>query len=78
MDAGMVCKIMNPLYELEFPVYCASCKQGPFQNEIEVDEHITEEHLPEAIWDFACANMKGTQSKKALIGVIRNWFGKKR
>lgn len=50
---------MNPLDELPFPVYCVypECRGGPFANGIEVDEHITEEHLAESIWTFAAENM---------------------
>ena len=46
---------LTPLADLPFPVKCcyADCEGGPFNNAVEVDEHITEEHLPQAIWSFA-------------------------
>lgn len=47
----------NPLGELTFPVYCRTCKAGPFFDGDQVDEHITEDHLAEAVWDFAHDNM---------------------
>jgi hypothetical protein len=49
----------TPLDELPFPVTCEYCEAGPFANANEVDEHITEEHLPEAVWLFAEEHMKG-------------------
>ena len=48
----------NPLENLPFPVLCAYCGAGPFDNAIEVDEHITEDHITEAVWDFASDQMK--------------------
>jgi hypothetical protein len=48
----------NPLDELPFPVVCASCKAGPFDDAIAVDEHISEEHLAEAVWGFAYDHMR--------------------
>jgi len=53
---------MTPLDELPFPVICEYCEDGPFKNAEQVDEHITAEHLPEAIWGFAADNMKTTKS----------------
>ncbi len=49
----------NPFNELQFPVVCSypGCEAGPFLTAVEVDEHITEEHLPEAIWTFALEQM---------------------
>lgn len=54
--------ITTPLDKLPFPVTCnyADCGAGPFKDAVEVDEHVSEEHLPEAVWDFAYENMKGT------------------
>jgi hypothetical protein len=49
--------LKTPLDELPFPVICASCGAGPFNDAIAVDEHITEEHLPEAVWAFAYDHM---------------------
>lgn len=49
----------TPLDELSFPVWCEYCEAGPFVNGNEVDEHITEEHLPECVWGFAADHMKG-------------------
>lgn len=45
----------DPLDDLTFPVWCeyTDCGAGPFHSGIEVDEHICEEHHPEAIWNFA-------------------------
>lgn len=50
----------NPLEQLHFPVMCnyPECGQGPFKNAIEVDEHICEDHITEAVWTFAFENMK--------------------
>jgi hypothetical protein len=50
----------NPLDNLPFPVRCTypGCDCGLFRTAIEVDEHITEEHLPEAVWTFAEQNMR--------------------
>lgn len=50
---------MNPLDKLKFPVKCTypNCNGGPFFNGNEVDEHITAEHLCEAIWVFAFDNV---------------------
>lgn len=52
----------NPLHQLSFPVSCR-CGDGPFANAIEVDEHITADHLPEAVWDYAHDNMIPEASK---------------
>lgn len=51
----------TPLEALPFPVLCGypDCGAGPFNNGDEVDEHISEEHLPEAVWTFAEENMRG-------------------
>lgn len=51
---------MTPLDSLAFPVCCTypGCEAGPFRSGEEVDEHITDNHLPEAVWDFAMENMK--------------------
>jgi hypothetical protein len=49
----------TPLDTLPFPVMCTYCDEGPFNNVIEVDEHITEDHLSECVWDFALNHMKG-------------------
>ncbi len=51
---------MNPLDQLAFPVYCGypDCDAGPFNNGIAVDEHISEDHLTEAVWLFAIENME--------------------
>jgi hypothetical protein len=50
----------TPLESLPFPVRCVypGCGAGPFGTPIAVDEHITEEHLPEAVWTFATEHMK--------------------
>lgn len=50
----------NPLDGLNFPVSCAypGCGEGPFSNSMQVDEHITESHLPQAIWTFALEQMR--------------------
>lgn len=55
-------KIVTPMDELSFPVRCtyADCDEGPFKNADEVDEHITESHLAEAVWDFAFEHMKAS------------------
>lgn len=51
----------NPLDTLEFPVSCEYAGCGAVLNSgIEVDEHISEEHLCEAVWVFAMWNMKPT------------------
>ena len=52
----------TPLDELDFPVFCSypDCAAEPFNTAIEADEHITECHLPEAVWDFAVEHMKPT------------------
>jgi hypothetical protein len=52
--------IPHALEALPFPVRCSypQCDQGPFHNAIEVDEHITAEHLAEAVWTFAYENMR--------------------
>ena len=47
----------TPLDELPFPVNCDYCDEGPFKNACEVDEHITENHLSEAVWSFAYEHM---------------------
>jgi hypothetical protein len=49
----------TPLELLDFPVRCdyPECGAGPFHSGDEVDTHITEEHLPEAVWEFATNNM---------------------
>lgn len=49
--------LCTPLAHLPFPVTCKYCGTGLFYNAIEVDEHISEEHLPEAVWMFAVDNM---------------------
>ena len=57
--------IMNtPLDELNFPVRCTypDCSAGPFVTGDQVDEHITEEHLPEAVWNFADDFIKSDDS----------------
>jgi hypothetical protein len=48
---------------LPFPVICSypDCGAGPFVNAIEVDEHITEEHLMEAVWTFAEEQMRSVK-----------------
>lgn len=53
----------SPLEDLPFPVMCGypDCDSGPFHNAIEVDEHITQEHLTEAVWTFAVENMIGVK-----------------
>ena len=48
----------TPLDELPFPVFCELCEEGPFNSGNEVDEHITENHLPEAVWGFGNDFMK--------------------
>lgn len=50
----------NPLDELPFPVRChyPGCDSIPLHNAVEVDELITEEHLPQAIWTFALEQMR--------------------
>lgn len=49
----------TPLDNLPFPVTCKYPGCGVvLESAIEVDEHITEEHLPEAIWNFADDNMR--------------------
>ena len=48
-------EMTTPLDELNFPVTCTYCEEGPFANADEVNEHITKEHLPEAVWSFASA-----------------------
>ena len=48
----------TPLDDLPFPVVCEYCGDGPFSNAIEVDEHISESHLPEAVWGFAADQMR--------------------
>jgi hypothetical protein len=52
---------MNPLEALNFPVVCTypGCESGLLHNAIEVDEHISEEHLLEAVWTFAHEHMEG-------------------
>lgn len=54
----------TPLDELPFPVFCdyADCGCGPFKNADQVDAHISEEHLPEAVWTFAAEHMKEKSS----------------
>jgi hypothetical protein len=49
----------TPLDEFNFPVRCryADCNAGPFISGDEVDAHITEEHLCEAVWTFAADHM---------------------
>lgn len=51
----------NPLDELPFPVMCRypGCGEGPFTDGVQVDEHISENHLPEAVWTFAVQQMRG-------------------
>ena len=50
----------NPLDALSFPVICCypGCGEGPFVDAIQVDEHITENHLLEAVWSFAIEQMR--------------------
>jgi hypothetical protein len=50
----------TPLDSLPFPVVCSypDCDAGPLNNGIEVDEHITAEHLQESVWTFAQENMR--------------------
>jgi len=50
----------TPLDELPFPVTCTypGCGAGLFYSGIEVDEHISEEHLPQAVWAFAAEHMR--------------------
>lgn len=52
----------NPLDDLVFPVRCnyPGCDSGLLHSGIEVDEHITQEHLPEAVWAFAFEQMEST------------------
>jgi len=49
----------KPIEKLDYPVKCGytGCGEGPFYSAEQVDEHITENHLPEAIWTFAIENM---------------------
>lgn len=60
MVEGVSSGKIGPLEQLPFPVMCTyeECGEGPFLNGIEVDEHITEEHLCETVWSFAFDNMK--------------------
>lgn len=53
-------ELKTPLSDLPFPVYCSypDCGDGPFENAGEVDEHISDMHLPEAVWTFAAEHMK--------------------
>lgn len=46
--------------QLPYPVRCAyaECGAGPFANSEALGDHITAEHLAEAVWDFAFANTK--------------------
>lgn len=55
----------NPLDALPFPVKCQypGCDAGPFVNGDEVDEHISEEHLTEAVWLFATENMREVNNR---------------
>lgn len=55
---------MNPLDVLPYPVLCRypGCGAGPFETPVAVDEHITEEHLPQAIWTFALEQMRNVNS----------------
>ena len=55
----------TPLDDLPFPVVCEYCDAGPFNSAVEVDEHITADHLPEAVWGFAADNMHGV--RKGLV-----------
>ena len=58
----------NPLEGLPFPVICIYPQCGALlANAVEVDEHITEEHLPESIWTFAENNMRAIRDDKADI-----------
>jgi hypothetical protein len=55
---------VSPLDELPFPVFCTYCDDGPFVDAIQVDEHITEDHLTEAVWNFAQDFMKVTRGSR--------------
>lgn len=54
----------NPLDELAAlgPVSCSypGCNEGPFKTGTEIDEHVCEVHLTEAVWDFAYSNMRAS------------------
>lgn len=43
----------TPLEQLDYPRRCNACGDGPFLTAIELDEHITEDHISEAVWSFA-------------------------
>jgi hypothetical protein len=55
----------NPLDDLPFPVSCQypGCGDGPFLNGLQVDEHVTEVHLAEAVWTFALEQMHHDPAK---------------
>lgn len=51
--------MFNPLEEFIYPVTCTYPDCGVvLHSAIEVDEHICEEHLTEAVWTFADENMR--------------------
>lgn len=44
----------TPLEHLGFPIRCtyAGCDAGPFTSAEQVDEHVSEDHLVDAVWLF--------------------------
>jgi hypothetical protein len=48
--------VQSPLEKLMYPRCCTypGCEEiSLFKNAVELDEHITEQHLSEAVWNFA-------------------------
>ena len=57
---------MNPLEQLAYPVRCTYPDCGEvLRDAIALDEHISEEHLPEAVWTFAFENTKPAEERAA-------------
>jgi hypothetical protein len=60
-----------------YPVRCTypDCDSGRLDSAIELDEHITEEHLAEAVWTFARDNAREVEPPHAMDCICADCSG---